>query len=1511
MVLGQISQINRYDLALTLPNNLTGYVPLTSISDIITSKATALAADEASNDELDESQAEDIDLTGLFSLGQFLRAYVTSTSDTTSSGGKGKKHIELSINPRQANVGLEKRNLVTSSMVQAIVQSVEDHGLIMSLGLEDTTIRGFMSSKELGYDKNMATVKPGSVYLCIITGMSSNGKIIKLSADHQKAGNIKKTNFLTDAPTIDAFLPGTAVEILVTNVSASGLVGKVMGVLDVTADIIHSGAAANDKPLEKRYSVGSKVKSRVICTFPTATERKLGLSLLEHVTSLSSLVCQSKEQKALPTEIVPISTIIGEIRIVKVEPGLGLFVDVGHKGVRGFVHISRISDTKIDMLSESSGKYQVGSVHRGRVTGYNAMDGLFLVSLEQKTLDLPFLRLEDVRVGQIVKGAIEKLLVNETGVSGIIVQITESITGLVPEMHFADIHLQHPERRFKEGMSVTARVLSINLEKRQMRLTLKKTLLNSDAKIWDSFEKLEAGMQAPGTIINILPSGAVIQFYGSVRGFLPISEMSESYIQDPKQHFRTGQVVNVHISSVDPTERRMMVSCRDPSVFGEAQQRHLKELTPGSVVSGVVSEKNNDEFVIELSPSSLKASLPIEHLADGSQNKCVSVAKHIRVGQTLQDLVVLRSSEGKRLIRLTNKPTLVKASKDGTLLKCFDDVVIGASVVGFVKNITLTAVFVQFAGELTGLLPKHHLSDDAVKIPDFGLRREQSLSVKVLSIDHNQQRFVLTQKTSPVREAGSASNRAGFLVPEASLSNPADGVTASINDFSLGKLTKARIVSVKETQLNVQLADGVQGRIDVSEVFDSWEDIKDRKHPLKSFNAKQVLDVRILGIHDSRNHRFLPITHSNKAPVFELSVKPSNQAENESSVLTLDKVELGTTWIVFVNNIAEDCLWVNLSPNVRGRIRAMDVSEDVSLVADLAAHFPIGSALRARVTHVDVPSNRLDLSARPGTSSDTLGWDDLAKGMVVPGRITKVTERSIMVQLSDTLSAPVNLIDMADDHSSANPAVYKKNQIIRVCIRDLDNSNKRLVLSTRPSRVLDSTLPVTDPEISSMSQLKVNDIIRGFIKNVADNGVFVSLASNITAFVRISDLSDSFIKDWKASLQIDQLVKGKLIAVDPILNHIQMSLKESVINKDYQAPLTYSDIHVGQVVTGKVRKVEDFGVFIVIDNSANVSGLCHCSEMAERRVSDVKKLYAEGDLVKAKVLQLDLEKRRISLGLKASYFEDARDDRLEEDDEDETEDESNDMKGVQLPANVNRGSEDDDDNEDELLSRELADVQDINSDENESIEDGGEPGSPYWNQRDINTSSKEAVQGLSTNGFDWSGGMMDLDSRDGLSDSQGEPMQPKKKKRRKAEITVDRTGDLDANGPQSVDDFERHLLGQPNNSYLWLSYMAFQLQLSEIGKAREVAERGVRTINTLGVGAGESEALNVWIAFLNLENTYGSDESLDAVFKRACEHNDAEEIYTRLTSIYIQSGKNEVCFDYSYPVFLRGAEILT
>ncbi|KAM5372702.1 hypothetical protein ACJA88_008839 [Fusarium oxysporum] len=1368
LVLAQVTRINNLDLEVALPNNLTGHISIVAMSQQLTDR---LENETAEKDDEEDDEAEDdegIDLKSIFAVGQYLRAYVASTAEE-STAGKSKRRIELSLRPNEANTGLAKDDVVPNTTVMASIVSVEDRGFVMDTGIEN--LGAFLAKSEVDKNIDEQRLQPGAVFLCQVTSKGANGKIAQLSLQQKKIGNPKSVP--ADATTINTFLPGTMADVLISNTDRRGLSGKIMGHLDVTADIIQSGAGPAGVSLDTAYKIGSRVKARVICNFPGAREPKLGISLLPHITALEKKrPTKSTDSKKNPTQVLPISSLVETCTVRHVEPDIGLFVDIGIPGLSGFVHISRVKDGKVEALYEASGPYKVDSEHKGRVIGYNEMDGLFQISFEKSVLEQQYLRLEDVPIGAVVTCNIEKVLIDEKGVSGLVVKVAEGITGFVPEQHFSDVKLQHPEKKFRQGMKVKARVLSTNLSKKQMRLTLKKTLVNSEAPVIKAYEEASVGMQIPGTIIKIQSSGAIIQFFGAVQGFLPISEMSEAYIKDPKEHFRTGQVVSVHVLDVEPESKRLVVSCKDPSAFGLDKQNALKKLQLGDIVSAKVTQKTEDQVFVELADAQLKAILPVGHLTDKSTSKNQYALKRIAVGQTLSDLVIIEKNENRRAVILSHKPSLVSAGKDKTLLTSFEDAKEGRIVAGFVRNITVTAVFVQFGGAVNALLPKARLAADIQDLPDFGMHKHQSIEVKIVSVIPDHKRIVVAP--ADFDESAELDKKA-----------KASDKPAASDDIEFGTVAKAKITSIKDTQLNVQLVDSkVQGRIDVSQIFDKWEDIPDPKDPLDKYHKKQTVSVRVMGVHSAKDHRFLPFSHRSLHSVLELTAKPSDLKAKTLEPLSLENLKVGDTYVAFVNNSSPQHLWVNLSPSVRGRISAMEASDDLSQLNDLEANFPVGSALKVRVTGVDARNKRLDLSARSSSSSETVTWSALKQNMVLPGRVTKVNERQVLVKLSELVSGPVHLPDMADDFDTVNTLKQKKGEIVRVSIVELDASNKRLRLSTRPSRIMSSTLPVKDKEISDVSQLDAGDIVRGFVKNVSDKGLFVLLGGQVTALVKISNLSDRYLKEWKDHFQIDQLVKGRVIAVDKQTRHVELSLKSSVVDEDYTPPITYNDIKEGQVVTGKVRKVEEFGAFILIDNSDNVSGLCHRSQMAENPVKDATKLYKEGDAVKARVLEK--KSKGLGAGKKSEWSADPFDEP-----ESESEEQSKDNEKT------------------------------------------------------------------------------------------------KKKRRNRDEIQVDRTAELDANGPQTSSDYERLLLGQPDSSELWIAYMAFQMQVSELSKAREVAERAIKSINI----REETEKLNVWVAYLNLEVAYGTKQTVEEVFKRACQYNDAQEVHERLASIYIQSEK--------------------
>lgn len=282
--------------------------------------------------------------------------------------------------------------------------------------------------------------------------------------------------------------------------------------------------------------------------------------------------------------------------------------------------------------------------------------------------------------------------------------------------------------------------------------------------------------------------------------------------------------------------------------------------------------------------------------------------------------------------------------------------------------------------------------------------------------------------------------------------------------------------------------------------------------------------------------------------------------------------------------------------------------------------------------------------------------------------------------------------------------------------------------------------------------------------------------------------------------------------------------------------------------------------------------------------------FREGDRVKAIVLSVDEEKRRISLSLKPSYFSE---------DDFTVEDEAGDLDenaplGVVEDASddASEGEPDEEDDEQPL-------GEDVDAEENDSEEEADET---MQVDLDVDTSTvvTRTVKGnlLSAprldlgSGFQWSvQPSHDDEISASSSDEEDEDAQAhKKKKRRRKGIEQDLTADLHTKVPESNADFERVLLGSPNSSYLWVQYMSFQLQLSEVEKARAIAQRALRTISF----REEQEKLNVWIALLNIENVYGTEQSLETTFKDAARHNDSKTIHLRLAAILEQSDKIEV-----------------
>lgn len=1426
LVLGQITQINKLDLTVALSENLVGYVPITSVSEEFTSAIEeyekSQAADSSDDEDDSNSQSESKELPKLseaFKVGQWVKAKVTPSESE-------KKRIQLSIEPHFVNESLESEDFVTSNILQASVKSVEDHGLILNIGREEMS--GFISNKELKASKDIIIedIIPGSVILTsIISAPSSRTVTLRFA---QAIQNIKKS-VVSTISSIDAIQPGTIVDALVSDISKDGIAARVFGMIDGTITLPQLGEY-DLKKLNHKYSIGSPIKTRVIAILSKEGAKKLVLSHLPNILTLSAT---PNEEGSSPLEAFPVGHLFESATISAADSNY-LYVTFGAANLNGQIH-----NSKIDPTLDLGINYTIGSHHKARVTGYNEIDNLLVLTAEPKLINAKFLNVEAVPIGSLVTGEVAKILPDG---KGLIVNV-DGFEALVPSNHLSDIKLVYPERKFRVGGKIKGRVLSKHGKK--LLVTVRKSLVNiDDEKVLSSFDQAYVGLKTAATVDRYVHNGAIVAFFGSIRAFLPKSEISETFVEKVSDYLKIGQTVTATITQVNNLSKRLMVTLRQSSQLSSEQAEEIHNLEAGkSIVKAIVVEKTKDSVIVELEGSNLRGIIEDGHLSDGDYESNRQIFKKLTIGETIET-VVLEKDNKSRSIAVSAKKSLIDSAKFNELPVSFDDIHVSDKIIhGYIRSLTNLGLFVTFAGRLTGLILAKNALDNPKEDLFKKFHKNQSIACNVIKVDDDNKRFLLSLSESSDKSIS------------VNLVNPVDKSKKNTDNFAPGVITKGKIRSIKPTHLNIQLADNLLARVDASQCFNSWNEIKDTKNPLSQFKVDKVVDVKVIGYRDNKKGRFSPIGHGvTKNTTLELSLLEGEiKAKNQPyKPITLEETTPGSEWVVFVEEIARGFVWVSISHNFKARISLMDISDDANLLTDISNKLPEGAAIKAVVKGYDTEHHILALTNRSKTVHSI---NDINIGDKLPARVLKIADAYILVGLGENIIASAFITDALNDYDEKMNEVHNIGDFLPATVVNVDKDNQKIAVSLRDERAKNKT-------IESIEDLKRGDIVKGFVKSIGNNGVFVSIGRSVFALVRVPDISDSFIEDWKKNFKLFQPVVGRIIACEAE-GRVLMSMKESDIHGDFAISKSFGDLKIGEIYEGSVKRVVDFGVFVKLDGTFNVSGLCHHSEISDNKVENVTSLFAEGDRVKVKILNINSQKNQLSLGMKASYFtEGGDDDDMEVSDEEQ----------------VDADSESEDDENDEENE-----VMDVDSDDDESSSD---------NEDEVDEKATNTI-GLDTNGFDWTASILDQ-AEDGDSSSDEEDFTTQKKKKSKSSKHIDdKTGDLNSRAPESVADFERLLIGNPNSSIMWMNYMSFQLQLSEVDKAREIGERALKTINY----REEQEKMNIWIALLNLENTFGTEESLEEIFKRATQYMDSLVMHQKLVGIYTMSENFEKAND--------------
>lgn len=1440
LVLGQIRQISQMEVVVALPDDITAFLPITNISDEITAQLEAYDDQDDSDSDMDidsetiianksKKAVEFPELNKLFHVGQWISAQVVSNVDENQ-----RKKIELTIEPSRVNTNIDsKDDIVPNYSIQASVKSVEDHGYILNFG---SGIRktGFVAKK----DAPQSDIQVGSVVL--VTVVKTNDRTVTCTFP-STLGNGKKQPALPTSTSVDALIPGTLINAVITDTSANGIITKSYGICDgfVNCDHLDIPIFSAEK-MKERFSIGSSIKARIIASYMKNGTKKIELSMLPQILSL-----QTSEESLEALEAFPIGHVFDSVTVKGKDSGF-IFINVQAGSIPARAHKSKIGkNDDLDM------DFKIGSEHKARVLSYSPVDNCYIVTLNSAEVELKYLRPQDIPIGAKIDCVVEK--VTEKGIN---IKVEHQFQAFVDSINISDIKLNYPERKFKVGGKFKGRLLKRYVKGVSARLfvTFKKSLVNADDDdIITDFSELIPEKKFPATIVKITKTGCVCAFFNDVSAFLPNAEISESFVHSANDHVKVGQTVRVRVVNCDTEERKCLVSLRVSADFTEDQTKELSTLSPGrSICQAKVVGKERDIVNVQFGQSNLSGSVPAAHLSDGIEDEARHLLKGLKIG-SLIDVVVLSTDTRNRSVALSAKPSLIKDAQNSVLPVSFKDIHISDRILhGFVKSVIPTGVFVSFANGLTGLVIPKYASEKPIKDLTVAFTNNQSVKCTVVDSDENNSRFLLSLKAN-------FSNVDGDVEAK----NPVDKSIKVLGDFVPGKVTKCSVKNLDEKKIGliVKLSDNQEGHLDVSEIVDMstlkvGSNVVDT---LKKFAKGKKLDAKVIGFQNLNTGAF----RSTKKEASDLVELTSKQIESSDNVLPLlfEDIRYGMEIVGYVYSIIGESLLVAVSPSLKVVIPFVDLSDDSEKLSDIAKSFKVGTVIKGTVNKVDSDRHTIYASAR---STVINSINDVIVGSTVPATVVKVTQSGVVVAIGNGVTARADPADCLDNYDDKIEEIFSVGSILGVKVYNVDIDNHHVSVLLRKSAISEN-VKAKDRMITSTTDVKRGDVVRGFLIKFVDSGIVVGLGHGIVALVRITDLSDAFVKEWRSGFSIYQVVTGKILSSEG-KGRVLMSLKNSIVTGKLANNKDYSDLKVGQIFEGTVKSTMEYGVFVTLEGTNGISGLCHRSEISDSKIENCKDLFTTGDKVKVKILKTNSGKNKMSLGMKASYFMD-----------EESEEEQDDIDGDVEMAEASEGEESDSE----------AGVEYNNEDSEESESD---------DDNDDDTDDKHdglSVGGLSA-GFDWTASVLEQAKEEESEDEEQEfrNQVDKKKKTKKVDVE-DKTADLSTRAPQSVSDFERLLIGNPDSSILWIQYMSFQLQLSEVVKAREIAERALKSINY----REEHEKLNIWVALLNLENSFGDDDTVEDAFKRSCQYMDEFTMHMKMVNIYIASEKYEKAND--------------
>ncbi len=494
-----------------------------------------------------------------------------------------------------------------------------------------------------------------------------------------------------------------------------------------------------------------------------------------------------------------------------------------------------------------------------------------------------------------------------------------------------------------------------------------------------------------GTVIKITDQAVIIDVGFKSEGIVNLAEFKEGDIVTIKP----GDQVDVYVKQLENSEGYVELSRAD-AVRMQTWDLIENAYKTGEIIKARVLDRIKGGLRVDIGgvqaflPGSQVDVRPVRNL-DSFRNKDI-------------DVRVLKVNKKRGNIVLSRKVLLEEEinNKKGETLKFLEE---GIIVEGQVKNITEYGAFIDLGG-IDGLLHITDMSWGRIQNPTEVLKVGENIQVKVLKFDRDKERVSLGFKQ---------------LIP--------DPWATTFERFPSGSRVKGKVVSVTDYGAFVELEDGIEGLIHVSEM--SWS--KRVKHPSKLVNVGNDVEAQVLAV-DQNNRRI------------SLGMK---QIETNPWDTIMARYTVGTRVKGRVRNLTDFGAFVEVEDGIDGLVHVSDISWTKRIKHPNEA-LKKNQEVEAIITAIDVENRRLSLSIK---DLEPNAWErffnEHKPGDVVAGKVTRFANFGAFVELDDGIEGLCHVSELAEQHVERPEDAVKQGQKLQFKILKMDREAKKIGLSAR------------------------------------------------------------------------------------------------------------------------------------------------------------------------------------------------------------------------------------------------------------------------------------------------------------------------------------------------------------------------------------------------------------------------------------------------------------------------------